>query len=119
MKRIHVIDWGAKAWQWFPKSLHTMRDSKEPGCGCAGNGDLGRWKEKDERGVEISYQIPCACLYAVIDASNEDNVRREINAHFINNASDGVICRCMFCDHRRQILEQAKAKFTVLEAVAQ
>lgn len=71
----------------------------------------------DDRGTEISYQVPCVCLYAVIDESNEAAVLRETNAHFINVASDGLICRCMFCEHRRQILEQVRDVVPVLEVV--
>lgn len=106
---LHVVKYGPNAWNFVPGGLKTVRNPKERGCKCNGNGDLGHVEISQDPRFKISRQIPCVCLYAVIDDSNIGIVAREINNHFINLRAEGLFCACMWCSKRREIEERNHA----------
>ncbi len=106
MKVFHVEQYGPNCWNFVPASLRVVRDPKARGCKCHGSGTLGTWREEKE-GVEISHAIPCTCLHAIIDSSNEAAVEDELNQHFMDVKTTGLLCGCLFCQERRKVLSES------------
>lgn len=105
MKVFHVAEYGPNAWQWSPASLKVVREKKVKGCGCGGKGTLGTI-EKSLDGMAFKHDVPCVCLRAIIDAENEAAVEDELNQHYMSNRTEGVLCRCLFCEVRRSVMEE-------------
>ena len=114
---IQVYRYPAQAWTWAPPSLKTVSMKKVRGCRCHGTGNLGRFEDQLPGGYAVIRDIPCPCLHAMVDDSNMAKVAREIDAHFLNNKTEGILCRCMFCDSKRK--EDEKASATIIEATSE
>lgn len=106
MKVFRVAEYGPAAWLWAPESLKVVCEKKVRGCDCHGTGTLGTVIKDGGSGVEVTHAIPCLCLRAIIDETNEAAVEDELNQHYMQVKTEGIICSCLFCQLRRKVVEE-------------